>query len=547
MLKLVGTDGKRFYSWDLEPGSYILGRKAECDWCVADKTVSRNHARVEIAEGLEEVKVFDLGSHNGTSVNGDRIDEAVLKPGDAVSFGNTEFRLEKGTTAEGNSQTHVELARTDPLNSVYLDIDEALKPLPTKVTDKPDLLPTIFDMAKMLVRPEPKDVMLQRSLEMISRVIPAERIAILFVSEDQNEVWPEACLTQEGKDPGAFTLSRTIVNEIITQKHAILICDPEEDPRFAEQKSIIMSALKSALAVPLFDEGRVLGILYADTTSPHHRYEDEHLRVMATFGNLIASRLLNYELLEERQAKQVMEAELSRASGIQKKLLVTHPPCIEGYSVHAFQEQSRSVGGDLYDTVRLSDGRLLIMVADVSGKGMGAALLMSNILASFRILYEDSDFGLRWAIQRVSEQLLKHSDQEDFATIFAATVEPGGNKLRYVNGGHNPPMLVRKDGSCQLLQASGIMIGAFPGMDWDAEEVEMNEGDLLFVFSDGIPEAARNDEMYGEDRAEKLIVANRAESPETVANRLMEDLNGFMGDAPRSDDITMMLLKKESS
>ncbi len=547
MLKLVGTDGRRFYSWPLMPGRHSIGRSPDCDCSIWDNTVSRLHAEIEVDDSGDVCYLADLGSYNGTQVNGVVITERMqLKLRDAIAFGSTEFKLADTENAENESveRTTARLSDHDPQNSVFLSINEALQPLPTKATDQPELLSTLFEMAKMLALHEPKEAMLKRSLGLISSTIPAERLAVLFVSEDQSEVYTAASLLPSGRDPGAFTLSRTIVNEIVTNKNSILITDPLDDPRFAAQQSIIMSQLKSAIAVPLFDEGKVLGILYADTTNPGHRYDSYHLRVLATFGNIIASRLLNYTLLAEREEKHVIEAELRRASAIQRKLLVECPPQIDGWDICAFQEQSRSVGGDLYDFKRLPDGRLLFMVADVSGKGMGAALLMSNILASFRILYESKRFDLMMAVQRVSEQLLKYSDPGDFATLFVGLIDPDGATVEYINAGHNAPLLVKADGTHQSLEASGIMIGAFDGADWVRQTIELAPGDLIFVFSDGVTEAERNDEQYGEQRTEQMVINARDKSSSEIVDCLMKDVNAFMGDAPRSDDITILTAKR---
>ncbi|MDH3890742.1 MAG: SpoIIE family protein phosphatase [candidate division Zixibacteria bacterium] len=547
MLKLVGTDGRRFYSWALSPGRHTIGRSPDCQCYIPDKTVSRSHAEIEVSSDKADCFLKDLGSHNGTQLNGMAVTERIpIKIQDNITFGSTEFRIASAEEATAGSveRTTARLSEHDPQNSVFLSINEALKPLPQKVGDQPELLSTLFEMAKMLGGHEPQDVMLNRSLEMISRVIKAERLAVLFVSEDQSEVLTAACLLPGGRDPGAFSLSRTIVSEIITNKNAILISNPLDDPRFASQQSIIMSQLSSAVAVPLFDEGKVLGILYADTADPRHHYDDEQLRVLATFGNLVASRLLNYALMTERQEKHVLDAELKRASAIQKKLLVETPPELPGWDICAFQEQCQSVGGDLYDFRKLADDRLLFMVADVSGKGMGAALLMANILASFRILYESRRFDLALAVQRVSQQLFENSDPEDFATLFVGLIDPGDSTVRYINSGHNPPLLVRADGSHEHLEPSGIMIGAFGAFEWPEQTAKLEPGDLIFVFSDGVTEADRGGEQFGEKRTEQLVTAVRSEGSQQIVDKLMGSINEFMGEAPRSDDITILTVKR---
>ena len=547
MLKLVGTDGSRFYSWQLDPGQYIVGRSEDIDIVIPHRTVSRRHARLTVAADGQIASLEDLGSHNGTLINGQRISALVeLTTDDAIVFGQTEFRLTN--TEEGASvpdfPTTATLVDQDLEKSVCMSIDEALAPLPVKVTEQSNLVPTLFDMAKLLALPEAREVVLQRGLELIAQVIPSQRLAVLFVTEDQENVYSGAVLLADGAgDPGAFQLSHTIVNEIMTNQNSILIGDPSVDPRFAAQQSIIMSEMKSALAVPLFDEGKVLGILYADTTNPLHRYDNEHLRVLATFGNMIAAKLLSYSLLDERQEKQIIARELERASSIQKRLLVTEPPGFPGFEICAFQEQSRSVGGDLYDMKILADGRLLLLVADVSGKGMGAALLMSNILASFRILYESKSFDLCEAVTQVSRQILAFSDPGDFATLFIAALEPDG-KMCFVNAGHNPPLLVRKGGELEKLEPSGIMIGAFDGMEWTQQEIQLEPGDLVFSFSDGVTEAECGDQQFGDERTEKLVVDSRTLSADDLVHHLMDEINEFMGDAPQSDDITVLAVKR---
>jgi pSer/pThr/pTyr-binding forkhead associated (FHA) protein len=469
MLRLVGTDGQRMYTFELRPGSHTIGRDSQQPFHVPDKTVSRSHAVIEVSPSFDEIYLTDAGSHNGTTINGVRItSRQPVAIGDKIMFGRTEFRLteEMGLDEPTSRPTAAVMTDNNLEKSVVMSIDDALQTPPTKVTELPELFPTLSEMARMLVLPEPREVMLERSLTLVNKIIPAERLAVLMTTEDTGEIYAAATLLPGGKDPGQFNLSQTVVNEILTQRNAILINDPKSDPRFAQQQSIIMSDLRCAMAAPLFDEGDVLGILYVDTSNLTHRYDDDCLRLLATFGNIIASRLQNYMLIHEREQKQIYESELRRASAIQQNLLIGDIPEVPGYAVHAFQEQCRAVGGDLYEVATLSDGRVVLLVADVSGKGMGAALLMANILASFRILYSVTEFTLGDVVNLVSKELFHSSAPSDFATLFIAVLDPKTHVVRYINAGHNPPLLVRHDGSREYLDACGTMIGAFDFGDW---------------------------------------------------------------------------------
>ncbi len=547
MLKLIGSDGTRIYSWLLRPGEYILGRGSDADFVVPDKTISRRHVLVEVPPNGQICYVTDQNSHNGTFVNGKKVETRVaVGDGDRVVFGQVEFKLlpETAGAPVGSRPFVTQLADIDPEKSVFLSLNEALKPLPPKVTDLPDVLPTMFEMAKILVLPEPQQTMLETALRLVGKVIPAERLAVLTTSDDGSDIVTQACLLPGGKDPGSFNLSRTVIDEILTLRNSILI-DPHDDPKFSSQESIVASNIRSAMAAPLFDGGDVRGILYVDTTNPVHRYNDDYLRLLASFGNLIASRLLNYELMKERQEREVFAAELRRASLIQQNLLTKSLPEIPGFAIHAFQEQCRAVGGDLYDVAVLPDGCMVFVVADVSGKGMGGALLMSNILAAFRILYRGDQFSLHRVVKLVSQQLLKYSAAEDFATVFAGMVNPNTNTLSYVNAGHNPPILVRNDGTVEYLEPSGTMIGAFDFSDWTEQSTVMQPGDSLLVFTDGITEADKGEELYGDERLVQLVTENRNLSPCDLVESVMKDVTIYVDGSPRSDDITMLALKRE--
>lgn len=547
MLKLVGTFGGQTAKWDLPPGTYVLGRSAETDLAVIDSTVSRRHAKIEISAQGEGCFLEDLGSHNGTFVNGQQVTTRTpLQPGDQIMFGQTSFQLldesVTGSTQRGLRKTAISEAVRE--QSIYLPMREALRPLPARVKDIPELLPTLFEIARILEFRETEETMLEKALTLIAKIVPADRLAVLFVSPDQSEIYTAATVLPGGKDPGLFTLSRTIVSEMLSQKKAILIGDPQTDPRYAQQQSIVVSALRSAMAVPLLDEERILGILYVDTTNPLCCYNDEYLRLLATFGNIVASRLMNYSLQKEREERRLMEAELQRAAAIQKNLLVAAPTGIAGYQVHAFQLQSHLVGGDLYDVAVLPDGRMVFLVADISGKGLGAALLMSNILAAFRILYRDPDFCLERAVQRVNSQLVSYSAAEDFATLFMGLATPDSDEIQFVNAGHNPPLLVKPSGEITSLDATGVVVGAFDLDGWQPATARLSPGDFVFVFTDGVTEATKGEEQFGEKRLRDVILSHRAEKPSEIAAQLMHEIHDFIGKARQSDDITMMLIKR---
>lgn len=546
MFKLFSLEGKRLYDWALKQGNYTVGRSSGCDLVINDSTVSREHARVEVADE-KTISLTDLGSHNGTTVNGYAINDTVkLQTNDIVSFGRVQFKITPSSEKTAATAFSLGDSEQDLANATLLPIKEALRPLPAKVIDNPQVFQAISEMGRMLILPGSGEEMFEKALELLQDVIPTERVAILLSEPEGEELYLAASRVSGRRPLDSFTISRTIVRELLNQKNAILISDPRADSRFAQQQSIVGSGIRSAMAVPLFDEDKVLGILYADTSNPVHRYSEDFLRVTATFGNILAAKIANQSLLKERQAKEVLEAELKVASQIQNQLLPASLLEVEGYSISAFQAQCKAVGGDLYDVAQLKDGCVLFLLADVSGKGMGAALLMSNILAAFRILYGAEDFNLADVTSRVSRELVRFSRAEDFATLFICELCPEKHTLRYLNAGHNPPIMVRSDGKVEELQPSGIPIGAFDLYGWKEETLEFGVGDFLFMFTDGVSEATNSQgEMYQEERLKGFLLKFQKQSPDELTESVLDEIREFMGGASQSDDITTIILRRD--
>jgi serine phosphatase RsbU (regulator of sigma subunit) len=547
MIKLSSIFGGESHSWLLKRGRYTIGRSHECDLIVEDDSVSRRHAQIEIVDE-QTISLTDLGSHNGTTVNGCRISAPVrVTCSDVLAFGRVEASISsEEPLSVRDSSIVITDSVEDPANVTRLPIEEALEPLSSKILEDPRLFSSFSELGKMLILPGPEEQMFGKALELLKDILPVERVAIFSVRGQGKEIGLAACRTVSRRGPRSFSISRTIAHELLTQKNAVLISDTEHDRKYAEQKSIVESRIRSAMAVPLFDEGAIAGILYADTTDPKQRYSEDYLRITATFGNILAAKIANCHLLKERQAKEILEAELATASQIQQQLLPRELPSVERYCLGAFQTQCKLVGGDLYDVTTLDDGRILFLVADVSGKGMGAALLASNILASFRVLYSAKDFDPANATSSVSKQLLTFTRPGDFATLFLGILSPNTNTLQYVNAGHDPPIVLRRNGGVEHLEASGLPLGALDMALWEEKTLELSVGDLLVAFTDGIPEAFNDqDEPFGNERLTQCVQNCRDRSPEELIESIVGAVDEFIGDVPRSDDITLLVLRRE--
>ena len=546
MYRLSSPQHGNRHDWQLQPGTYVIGRVPPADLMVNDVTVSRRHAQLDIAAN-GKIRLTDLNSLNGTLVNDRKITGSVdVKVGDAITFGIVGFMISSAETAPPKPKVAVTDGVESHTSMSLLPIDEALQPLALKDYTNPRIFKAISDMAKMLILPQSADEMFSESLALLQDIVHAERAAVFLAREGSETLTLATYRLSDQKGSDSFAIPRSIVREVLDKKMAVLFSDLISDERFAKQESIVVSGIRSAMAVPLINEQKVLGILYADTADPWQRFDEESLKITATFGNILAAKIINQGLLKERQEKEALESELRIASQIQEELMPKVLPVVPGYAFHAFQMQCKMVGGDLYDAALLRDGRVLILLADVSGKGMGAALLASNILSAFRMLRGNFDFDVAEATTRVNEQLHGSSRSGDFATLFLAVLDANNHTLTYVNAGHNSPLLVRSDGTIEYIEATGMPIGVFDGVGWESRTVTLAAGDRLLAFTDGIPEAINGTEdFYSDERLEKFTVDHRAEPPDVFATALINDVSNFVGDAPRSDDITLMLLQRE--
>jgi phosphoserine phosphatase RsbU/P len=301
----------------------------------------------------------------------------------------------------------------------------------------------------------------------------------------------------------------------------------------------------SAMAVPLFDNHKVLGLVYVDSQDVGVAFTSQQLEVLTLFANMAAVKISNVRLLEVEQVRLRLAHELATAAQIQRRLLPL-PPKVEGWQVDAYLETCHEVGGDLYDYRFRPDGRLVFLVGDVSGKGMGAALLMSSFLASARVLYEScADAGE--LATRLGAIVHANGDPGSFVTGFLGCLDMDTGTLHYVNAGH-PSAVLLCGHDVREIQSNGVPFGILPDFTYRTLTTEIPPGQMLAVFSDGIPEAQRGSEFFTEERLhEALAEASAAPDLADVRCGVFARLDAFLGDSPHSDDITLLLIRRAAA
>jgi serine phosphatase RsbU (regulator of sigma subunit) len=295
--------------------------------------------------------------------------------------------------------------------------------------------------------------------------------------------------------------------------------------------------------VPLFDKEKVLGLIYVDSQDLRVAFNQEQLEVLTLLANMAAVKITNARLLEAEQVRARMAQELATAARIQRALLPPTAPTIPGYQFDAFLETCYEVGGDLYDFHVRDDGSVVFVVGDVSGKGMGASLLMSAFLASARVLYEVSRDPGELA-RRLGSIMFRTAEDGKFVTGFIGSLDPATGKLDYVNAGHPPPCLVR-DGVLRELDSNAVPFGIMPNFPFQTESTVIEVGETLAVFSDGIPEAQHGLEFFDDKRVHETLLASPGDMVQ-LREKMIHCVREFVGDEPRSDDITLLLMRRES-
>ncbi len=342
--------------------------------------------------------------------------------------------------------------------------------------------------------------------------------------------------TKSGDPDAPLQLSSSIVGSVLKERDSVLVANPLEDPRFGGQQSIMALSLRSAMAAPLFDNQRVRGILYVDTTDAKVRYSQADLEVLTATANAVAVKLRNLSLEEEIHA----------AALIQRAMIPSDVHVPGGYEIDAHQVMCRAVGGDLYFAGPRPNGRVLIALGDVTGKGMPAALAMSATTVSIGLL-TDIDSDLETLAGRLHRQLFRSLTAEQFVTLFLAELDPATGAMRYVNAGHEPVIVVRADGGIDLLESTTLPMAMIEEIPLIAAEARLDRGDFMAIYSDGIPEATTSAERFlGLGPVKDALVAGRAQTLAALRAQIVAIIEKFLAGDPASDDITLVLLRRSA-
>ncbi len=531
-------DGKK-RSVALEGNRFTIGRSSAADLCFSDDSgLSRLHVAFERSDSGFLVR--DLKSKNGTIVNGSRIGETRdLQPNDKVSCGHLLIVFEPPR-------------RSSPA-VVFVDEDTAQTSGATIVTNLGGVLnearksngvsshlSALIQAGNELASERPLEDLFPVILQLSTEAVSAGRGVLLTVEN--------GTLVERASKGENFKISSAVRDRVLESKLSVLVRDTTLDDALRERQSIVAAHVRTLMAVPLQTRDRVLGLIYVDSPSIRREFTKDDLNLLTVMGNVASNRIEHARLAEVEQARKLIERELEQAEAIQRSALPAGAPSVAGLDIAGHNAASRTVGGDYYDFFTDGEGRAAMMVADVSGKGMPAALMAMALQARVQPLFQilpTAPGALGTAMERLNRLTTANCPPGKFITLFACVADGKSGSLDCCCAGHNPPLIVRADGSFEVLRDGGPVMGVFRDLTYPQSRAHLAPEDLIIIYSDGITEACSGeDEEFEIENLARTVVAHRARSAKQIIEAVLEAVREWTHDAPPADDITVIVVKK---
>jgi sigma-B regulation protein RsbU (phosphoserine phosphatase) len=389
------------------------------------------------------------------------------------------------------------------------------------------------------------DEVLNRVMDEIIAAMGAERGFVMLREDDGGLVFHAARgIDQKTIDEPQFQISRSVVEEVAREGQPILASDAQRDSRFSSSQSVRGLRLRSILCAPLKIKDRISGVVYVDNQLRAGIFTEADLELISAIASSAAIAIENARLYQVAIEKGRLERELQVAREVQSSLIPLQTPDIAGWDFAARWKPARQVSGDFYDFVPAGQ-RLGIVIADVSDKGMPAALFMALSRSIIRASVTSTRSPAE-DIGQANRLICADSADSMFVTLFYAQLDPEMGELVYVNAGHNPPLLYRANQDELIeLTRTGMVLGLFEAVDFEQGTVQLNPADFILLYTDGVSEAmdAHNRE-FGKERLRRVLLENRQALAEDMAEALEQALTAFTGEAAPSDDITFVIVRR---
>ncbi|QDU26511.1 Phosphoserine phosphatase RsbP [Anatilimnocola aggregata] len=544
--------GKRY---ELRTDRTIMGRHPECHVVIEVGAVSRQHAAVN-RKG-NDYFLEDLNSRNGTFLNEEpaKIDgQRQLKPGDVVRVCEVSYTFH----ADVPFKVQNKLGITDGagLGTLMVD-DEAGHPNST-IMSKLDVstssrggvhvaasaevkLAALVEITQNLGRALNLDEVLPQILKSLFKIFVQADRGFIVLEEPNGLLVPRWVRLRREDSNDSLRISRTIVRHVMESRQAILSADAATDERFELSQSIADFRIRSMMCAPLIDnEGKAFGALQIDTLDQRQRFQPEDLELLVSAASQAAVAINNAQLHESALRQREVDHDMKVARDVQLAFLPTSKPALTGYSFFDYYNPAEQIGGDYFDYIPLQDGREAIVVADVVGHGVAAALLMAKLSAETRSsLLSEPNPAI--AMTRLNERLSQLNIQR-FVTMILVVIDPATNRVQMVNAGHMSPLHRKADGSIDepAEKIAGLPLGIMDTVEYEQTEIDLGPGESLTLYTDGINESIDADGKFFTIERLRDHVREKPRSMVELGQLIVDDVKKFLGRAPQNDDMCLV-------
>src|SRR5580658_9065597 len=544
-LQILTPDGQNRFI-PLNADRISLGRSSAAELSFPDDGgLSRQHLAIERDGGGWALR--DLGSKNGTMLNGAKVTERMpLKPGDRITAGHL-ILIYDGSSSQIRQPVVVfdpreETADEAASSTVITHLDGVIKSedgAGEAQTLAATHVSALIRAGNELAGNRPLPELFRFILDLSISAVKADRGVLMTLENGE-------LVVRANKGEG-FRISTAVRDRVLNSGLSVLVRDTSIDDAFRERRSIVEQNIRTLMAVPLQTRDKIIGIIYVDSPSLTREFTKDDLNLLTVMANVAAIRIEQTRFAEMEQARQLMERDLEQAAEIQQGFLPAVAPPVRGLDVAGHNAPCRTVGGDYYDFFPYGNSRIAMVLGDVSGKGMPASLLMMGLQARVQVLIEEpkSRADVMTRLNRITSA---NCPSNRFITLFFCILDGDTGDLTYCNAGHNPPLIVRANGSYEQLKGGGPVLGILSFVQYQEFHAQLDKGDVLVIYSDGVTEANNpaGDEFEIEGLA-AAVIPDRSQSAGTIISRINKAVLAYTEGAPPSDDITLIVARRIAS
>jgi sigma-B regulation protein RsbU (phosphoserine phosphatase) len=405
---------------------------------------------------------------------------------------------------------------------------------------------TLHEITHALESSDNLDSLLEYIMQKSQNVMSAEAASLMLVIEETNELEFKVTLGPKAQEikPFRLPIGKGISGWVAQTGEAVLIADAYSDSRF-DPSFDKRSGFKtnSMLCVPMIHQSKVVGVMTLINKLDGKPFNENDQNLFTIFASQAALSIENARLLFAAIEKERLDKELQVAAEIQNLLIPQSIPQSSYLEIAAEYIPCKEVGGDFYDIIKMDKDRFIFVVADVSGKGIPGALVVSNMQATLHAFLEYSD-DLLPVVSRLNEAIIRQTTTDRYITFFIGLYDHKKSSLVYINAGHNPPLLINKKGDMQELKTGGIFIGFMP-WEYEIEEISFNKGDTLVMYTDGLVEAMDNEEEEFQMTALKTTIKESLSmNSDQLKQEIINRVNDHIGAVPLSDDFTLLISRR---